>query len=77
MLGIRGGSRGGARGAPAPVEIWLDPEVPLSCQSSLIYICVSSSFENQPAQRFLSTTASAVFSVTVFVPFTGSTYSKL
>ncbi len=78
----RGGSRGGARGAPAPVEIWLAPEVPLSCQSSLIYIklsigCVGSSFENQPAQWFLSTTASAVFSVTVFVPFTGSTYSKL
>ncbi len=78
----RGGSRGGARGAPAPVEIWLAPEVPLSCQSLLIYIklsigCVGSSFENQPAQRFLSTTASAVFPVTVFVPFTGSTYSKL
>ncbi len=78
----RGGSRGGARGAPAPVEIWLAPEVPLSCQSSLIYIklsigCVGSSFENQPAQRFLTTTVSAVFSVTVFVAFTGSTYSKL
>ncbi len=82
MTLVRGGSRGGARGAPAPVEIWLAPEVPLSCQSSLIYIklsigCIGSSFENQPAQRFLSTTASAVFSVTVFVPFTGSTYSKL
>ncbi len=82
-LSSRGGSRGGARGALAPVEIWLAPEVPLSCQSSLIYIKLSigwvgSSFENQPAQRFLSTTtASAVFSVTVFVPFTGSTYSKL
>ncbi len=78
MAKSRGGSRGGARGAPAPVEIWLAPEVPLSCQSSLISIklsigCVGSSFENQPAQRFLSTTtASAVFSVTVFVPFTGS-----
>ncbi len=42
-LQSRGGSRGGARGAPAPVEIWLAPEVPLSCQSSLIYIKLAAS----------------------------------
>ncbi len=47
-----GGSRGGARGAPAPAEIWLAPEVPLSCHSSGIYVSVKS-FEIQPVQRKL------------------------
>ena len=28
----RGGPRGGARGALGPAEVWLAPEVPLSCQ---------------------------------------------
>ncbi len=47
-----GGSRGGARGALAPAEIWLFPEVPLSCHSSVIYVSVKS-FEIQPVQRKL------------------------
>ncbi len=47
-----GGSRGGARGAPAPAEIWLAPEVPLSCHSLGIYVSVKS-FEIQPVQRKL------------------------
>ncbi len=51
-LSHSGGSRGGARGAPAPAEIWLAPEVPLSCHSSGIYVSVKS-FEIQPVQRKL------------------------
>ncbi len=47
-----GGFRGGARGALAPAEIWLAPEVPLSCHSSVIYVSVKS-FEIQPMQRKL------------------------
>ncbi len=49
---LSGGSRGGARGALAPAEIWLAPEVPLSCHSSVIYVSVKS-FEIQPVQRKL------------------------
>ncbi len=49
-LGV--GPEGGARGAPAPAEIWLAPEVPLSCHSSVIYVSVKS-FEIQPVQRKL------------------------
>ncbi len=51
-ISCSGGSRGGARGAPAPAEIWLAPEVPLSCHSSVIYVSVKS-FEIQPVQRKL------------------------